>query len=146
MADKYKNFEDLARHETAGVDFRVLVRRARAALAIVAPHGGGIEPGTSELADAVAAEGPSFYAFEGLKASGNVDLHITSTRFDEPLCVDLLAASDVVVTLHGEHSTADGDGVASPHTRRTLMHIQELKKKHGIDYDSHASYRFVERE
>lgn len=38
-----------------------------------------------------------------------------------------------------------GDGVASPHTKRTLAHIQELKKKHGIDYDSHASYRFVER-
>jgi len=39
-----------------------------------------------------------------------------------------------------------GDGVASPHTQRTLMHIQQLKKKHGIDYDSHASYRFVERQ
>jgi catechol 2,3-dioxygenase-like lactoylglutathione lyase family enzyme len=38
-----------------------------------------------------------------------------------------------------------GDGVASPHTRRDLEHIQELKRKHGIDYDSHASYRFVER-
>jgi predicted HicB family RNase H-like nuclease len=37
-----------------------------------------------------------------------------------------------------------GDGVASPHTKRTLDHIQELKKKHGIDYDSHASYRFSE--
>ena len=37
-----------------------------------------------------------------------------------------------------------GDGVASPHTKRQLAHIQELKKKHGIDYDSHASYRFVE--
>jgi uncharacterized glyoxalase superfamily protein PhnB len=37
-----------------------------------------------------------------------------------------------------------GDGVASPHTTRTLKYIQELKKKHGIDYDSHASYRFVE--
>ena len=37
-----------------------------------------------------------------------------------------------------------GDGVASPHTKATLRHIQELKKKHGIDYDSHASYRFVE--
>jgi catechol 2,3-dioxygenase-like lactoylglutathione lyase family enzyme len=37
-----------------------------------------------------------------------------------------------------------GDGVASPHTKITLRHIQELKKKHGIDYDSHASYRFVE--
>jgi hypothetical protein len=25
-----------------------------------------------------------------------------------------------------------------------LHYIQELKKKHGIGYDSHASYRFVE--
>ncbi|MDQ5846082.1 MAG: VOC family protein [Acidobacteriota bacterium] len=39
-----------------------------------------------------------------------------------------------------------GDGVASPHTKSDLRYIQELKKKHGIDYDSHASYRFVERE
>jgi catechol 2,3-dioxygenase-like lactoylglutathione lyase family enzyme len=38
-----------------------------------------------------------------------------------------------------------GDGVASPHTRAQLAHIQELKKKHGIDYDSHGSYRFVEK-
>jgi hypothetical protein len=37
-----------------------------------------------------------------------------------------------------------GDGVASPHTRRTLRYIQELKKRHGIDYDTQASYRFVE--
>lgn len=38
-----------------------------------------------------------------------------------------------------------GDGVASPHTKATLRHIQELKAKHGIDYDCHASYRFVEK-
>lgn len=38
-----------------------------------------------------------------------------------------------------------GGGVASPHTPDQLRHIQELKGKHGIDYDSHASYRFVER-
>lgn len=37
-----------------------------------------------------------------------------------------------------------GDGVASPHTKTQLRYIQELKKKHGIDYDSHASYRWVE--
>jgi catechol 2,3-dioxygenase-like lactoylglutathione lyase family enzyme len=35
------------------------------------------------------------------------------------------------------------DGVG-PHTQTTVRYIQELKKKHGIDYDSHASYRFVE--
>jgi catechol 2,3-dioxygenase-like lactoylglutathione lyase family enzyme len=37
-----------------------------------------------------------------------------------------------------------GDGVASPHTGAQLRYIQALKKKHGIDYDSHGSYRFVE--
>jgi catechol 2,3-dioxygenase-like lactoylglutathione lyase family enzyme len=37
-----------------------------------------------------------------------------------------------------------GNGVASPHTKATLRHIQDLKKKHHIDYDTHASYRFVE--
>jgi hypothetical protein len=37
--------------------------------------------------------------------------------------------------------TLEGVG---PHTRTDLRHIEELKRKHGIDYDSHASYRFVE--
>jgi catechol 2,3-dioxygenase-like lactoylglutathione lyase family enzyme len=31
-----------------------------------------------------------------------------------------------------------------PHTQATLRYIQELRKKHGIDYDSHGSYRFLE--
>ena len=38
-----------------------------------------------------------------------------------------------------------GDGVASPHTEGQLRYIQQLKQKHGIDYDCHASYRFVEK-
>lgn len=38
--------------------------------------------------------------------------------------------------------TLDGVG---PHTKSTLRYIEKLKKKHGIDYDSHGSYRFVER-
>jgi catechol 2,3-dioxygenase-like lactoylglutathione lyase family enzyme len=38
--------------------------------------------------------------------------------------------------------TLDGVG---PHTTADLRHIERLKKKHGIDYDSHASYRFSER-
>jgi phage replication-related protein YjqB (UPF0714/DUF867 family) len=111
VADKYPNFATLSRNETSGIDFRILVRRAKVAFAIVAPHGGGIEPGTSEIADAIGAESFSFYAFEGLKSSGNKDLHITSTRFDEPICLTTIRESDVVVTIHGEHSEADGEGV-----------------------------------
>src|SRR5262245_15532247 len=111
MADKYRNFAALAVHEQAGIDYDVLVRQARPGFAIVAPHGGGIEPGTSEIADAIAAADLSFYTFEGLKASGNADLHITSTRFDEPMCLTLLSHTETVVTIHGEHSSEDGEGV-----------------------------------
>jgi phage replication-related protein YjqB (UPF0714/DUF867 family) len=111
MPDTYCNFAELARHEKAGIDYDVLVRRARPAFAIVAPHGGGIEPGTSEIADAIAGPAFSFYTFEGLKSKGNAVLHITSTRFDEPMCLTLLSQSSVVLTLHGEHSEEDGEGV-----------------------------------
>lgn len=38
-----------------------------------------------------------------------------------------------------------GDGVAHPHTKSQIRYIQQLKMKHGIDYDSHASYSWVER-
>jgi len=37
-----------------------------------------------------------------------------------------------------------GGDVASPHTKRTPDYIEELKKKHSIDYDVHDSYRFIE--
>ena len=46
--------------------------------------------------------------------------------------------------LHTFEKMPEG-GVASPHTENTLTYIQSLKKKHGIDYDTHASYRFSER-
>ena len=39
--------------------------------------------------------------------------------------------------------TLDGVG---PHTKSDLRFIEKLKAKHGIDYDSHGSYRFVERQ
>ena len=111
MADTYRNFADLERHEQAGLAYRIAVRRGQPPFAIVAPHGGGIEGGTSEIADAVAGLTHSFYTFEGLKTSGNQELHITSTRFDEPMCVTLLGVSEVVVTIHGEHSDDEGEGV-----------------------------------
>ena len=47
MADKYKDFADLAAHEGEGADYQVRSEVRRSATAIIAPHGGGIEPGTS---------------------------------------------------------------------------------------------------
>jgi phage replication-related protein YjqB (UPF0714/DUF867 family) len=111
MPDTYRNFKELSENERAGIDYRILLRQAKAGFAIVAPHGGGIEPGTSEIADAIAGEEFSFYAFEGLKSSGNTELHITATRFDEPMCLTVIGRSNIVITIHGEHSEDDGEGV-----------------------------------
>lgn len=104
MPDRYTNFAELVADTTEGIDFRVRWRTGTSGLAVIAPHGGGIEPGTSELADAVAGSDHSLYVFEGLRSSGNNSLHLTSTRFDEPRCLELLAAADRVLALHGESS------------------------------------------
>ncbi len=140
LANTYRNFAALAQQERSGIDYDVLVQRARPEFALVAPHGGGIEGGTSELADAIAASDLSFYTFEGLKSSGNTDLHITSTRFDEPMCLTLLASSSVVVTVHGEHSTEDGEGVFLGGLDADLgTEIGEALRRQGFDVRKHSS-------
>jgi hypothetical protein len=37
-----------------------------------------------------------------------------------------------------------GEGIASPHIKSKLRQIEELKKRHGIDYNVHASYCLTE--
>jgi phage replication-related protein YjqB (UPF0714/DUF867 family) len=97
----YPSFECLQANEVVGVDYRIRVRRGLSGFAIMAIHGGGIEPGTTEIADAVAGQWHTFYTFSGLKPSGNADLHISSRKFDEPAGRLIAQDSRVVVTIHG---------------------------------------------
>lgn len=99
--DRYNSYLELAGKETEGRDFRIHLARRPSSLAVVAPHAGGIEPGTGELAKALAENVYSLYLFEGLKPAGSAGLHITSTRFDEPRCLELLNSVDAVLTVHG---------------------------------------------
>src|ERR1700751_5506986 len=76
--------------------------RPDSSVAVLAPHGGAIEAGTSEIACAVAGSEFNLYVFEGIRESGNyAALHLTSHRFDEPRCLALLSACDHVITVHG---------------------------------------------
>jgi phage replication-related protein YjqB (UPF0714/DUF867 family) len=147
MADAYPNFAALARCERAGFDYRVLVRRAESGFAVVAPHGGGIEAGTSEVASAIAGDKYSCYEFEGLKPSGNSVLHITSTHFDEPMCLNLLGCSAVILTVHGEHGTEDGEGVFVGGLNGTLgAAIGGALLRSGFDVRKHQSPNLQGRE
>ena len=103
MADKYKSFDALRRDRRQCQDFRIRSRDLNSATVIVAPHGGGIEPGTSEIAEAIAGNDMSFYVFEGTMRSNNKELHVASTRFDEPACLALVGAAERVITIHGEN-------------------------------------------
>jgi len=99
--DKYQNFADLSHHERVGIDFRIRRTIRPAPAAIIAPHGGKIERGTSDIASEIAGDRYSVYCFEGLKQRDDWNLHITSTNFDEPSCLDLLAPCDLVISVHG---------------------------------------------
>ena len=96
-----KSFASLQASESEGISYQRRVKMRKSALAIIAPHGGGIEPGTSEIAIAVAGFQFSYYTFDGLRQSNNRSLHITSTLFDEPKCLQLVNNSEIVIAIHG---------------------------------------------
>ena len=101
--DRYYSYSELAEHEVEGTDFqRTVFRRPFSAVAVIAPHGGKIEPRTSEIARAIAGEDFNLYLFEGIKKRGNyAALHITSRCFDEPSCLELLSTCPFVISIHG---------------------------------------------
>ncbi len=99
--DRYGNFAQLRNGETEGIDYRVCITERESFAAIIAPHGGWIEPGTSEIAAAIAENIHSLYCFEGLRNRPHEDLHIKSTYFDEPKCLGLIKRCKFVVAVHG---------------------------------------------
>ena len=98
---EYRNFQQLEENEKLGLDYRIRWRDGSSGIAVLAPHGGGIEPGTTEIANAVAGDDHTLYSFEGLKPHGNLALHIKSIAFDEPVGRRLAKRSQKVLTIHG---------------------------------------------
>ncbi|HKK16449.1 MAG TPA: poly-gamma-glutamate hydrolase family protein [Gammaproteobacteria bacterium] len=99
--DRYNCFEDLRQCETEGRDYRIRLLHGKSVFSIMAPHGGRIERGTSQLAESIAGEEHTFYAFEGIKDKNNHHLHITSDYFDEPNALQLVKKVQTVITVHG---------------------------------------------
>jgi len=98
--DTYANFRELQLEEDDKA-FEISLLDRQAAITIVAPHGGNIEPGTTELAQLIAGDNFNFYSFTATKEQDSPDLHITSHNFDEPTCLALLKRSQQVITVHG---------------------------------------------
>ncbi|NMQ27998.1 replication protein [Candidatus Accumulibacter phosphatis] len=137
MSDKYSNFSELSASEPSG-SYSVLARNNGSSVVVAAPHAGAIEPGTSEISLGVAANDLSVYLFEGLKSQGNSDLHITSSNFDEPQCLSLLKASDMVITIHGEQSEGEIVFLGGLHAS-ALASLRTTLQDRGYSVQEHAN-------
>ncbi|HCT4968418.1 TPA: poly-gamma-glutamate hydrolase family protein [Citrobacter koseri] len=101
VADKYMNFQQLSSSESRGA-YRIELRQNGSSIALIAPHAGKIEPGTSEICRYIAGDDLTYYLFEGAKLSNNSDLHITSSRFDEPQGLAIAESARFIITFHGQ--------------------------------------------
>ena len=81
---------------------------------VMAIHGGGIETGTSEIALATAGYDPAtlvtavdgyrlhdLWLFEGLLPTGNGDLHVTASHYDDHIATELVENARRCISLHG---------------------------------------------
>ena len=103
MRYKYSSFSDLKRDKEEGVHYRIRLIDRNSKVVVMAPHGGKIEPYTTELAELVAGQDLSFYSFLGCQPNSNLrELHVESHLYDEPAAVALVSAAQTVLAFHGE--------------------------------------------
>jgi len=94
-------YADLVERWQEGRDYEIRAVQRSFEFLILAPHGGGIEPGTTEIAEALAGKEFSLYCFNGLLVDRNWDLHLSSVFFDESRCLHLLGNTNKAVAIHG---------------------------------------------
>jgi phage replication-related protein YjqB (UPF0714/DUF867 family) len=141
-ADNYRGYCDLALAHREGVDYAVHVRHPQnSPVAVLAPHGGRIEGGTSAVARLIAGMEHGLYLFEGLRpANDNFDhLHLTSHCFDEPRCLDLIARCDTVIAVHG-YAAPGADVLLGGRDERLKQELAPALSAQGlsVQIDGHA--------
>lgn len=99
---EYQSFEALAAEHIEGRDFSRNVQWVKGSgIAVIAPHGGRIEPFTDVAAANLAGADFSLYSFSSNLQTNEANLHIASHKFDDPVCLRLVAAHSCVVAIHG---------------------------------------------
>ncbi|MER5883213.1 poly-gamma-glutamate hydrolase family protein [Streptomyces sp. NPDC001941] len=116
--------------------------------AVIAPHGGGIEAGTSELCLAVAGYAPfdvdvdpagaavagqpqrDYWMFEAL--ANSAAQHVTSTHCDDPAALAVCANNLYAVSLHGFSDTAVKKVIIGGRDERLRRNLAAAFAAHGL--------------
>src|SRR5690606_18299970 len=118
-----------ARENREGVDYEVrMTPVGKDRQLVMAIHGGNIEAGTTELAEAIAGKRMGYYSFVGLHPDSR-HLHLTSTHFDEPRLESLLAEATRCLSVHGSYGREADFCVGGGNASARALFTQVLKTK-----------------
>ena len=99
MADLYSSMIELQGKEN---NWSIEMNTNKSNVLSFAPHGGGIEAGSSELALLISQKlDCNYFTFKGKLPSDNVKLHVTSTHYDNPELLNLMRNVDYSISVHG---------------------------------------------
>ncbi|MFJ1746922.1 poly-gamma-glutamate hydrolase family protein [Streptomyces sp. NPDC088116] len=123
---------------------------------VMAPHGGGIETGTSELCLGIAGYHPAtltprtadaplydYWMFEGLRSIDNGELHVTATHCDDRVALSMAGGSLNVLTLHG----CKADQAGAPAQRPEAVVVggrNDTFKRHLISEFTAAGFQTID--
>jgi phage replication-related protein YjqB (UPF0714/DUF867 family) len=136
--DFYRSLKELRKKTQEGKDFKVNWINRGSLVTIASPHGGTIETGTSYLAKLIAGKNYNLYDFRGLrKDETRRELHITSSRFNDPPLLMLLSKSEICIAVHGRHSKKEDEtvwlgGLNELLRRLTAKFLQEENIKYEL--------------
>ncbi len=128
VSERFRSFYEIIQYDPFSREYSLYVRDLNTPYLILAPHGGSIEPGTSELARAIAGSDFSVYCFEGQRSEDGKRLHITSTRFDEPMALKMAKHARTVIAIHGYSSASRSVVVGGLDDQLKDRFIQSLER------------------
>lgn len=99
--DHFKSMTDLFKHTKKDIDWKKEVKKVGSNVLIIAPHGGNIEAGTTELTKLIADDNHyDYYSFTALRKNAE-RLHVTSGHYNDPTLLNLVKSKDFALSIHG---------------------------------------------
>jgi formylglycine-generating enzyme required for sulfatase activity/phage replication-related protein YjqB (UPF0714/DUF867 family) len=104
---QYETFAELVQDASTHPDYEIRSRLGQSGVVVLAIHGGNLQPGTTQIADAVAGDVHSFYSFVSHRPEYDQTLYIPSIYFDEPTVVEMVSDAQVVLAIYGCQGRAE---------------------------------------
>ena len=98
--DKYHSMKELQNETIENEDWEIMTEDRDSDVTILAIHGGGIEPATSEIGSLL-MKGNLIISSLTVFEQKETMVHVTSINYDNDIAMNLVKSSERAVTIHG---------------------------------------------